>query len=54
MKYTIITTAFNDEKNIIRYLDNVTKQTVKPTEIVIADGGSKDGTVKKSLSSVNL
>lgn len=46
MKYTIITTAFNDEKNIIRYLDNVTKQTVKPTEIVIADGGSKDGTVK--------
>lgn len=45
MKYTIVTTAFNDENNIIRYLDNITKQTLKPTEIVIADGGSKDGTV---------
>lgn len=45
MKYTIVTTAFNDEKNIIRYLDNVTKQTLKPSEIVIVDGGSKDGTV---------
>lgn len=46
MKYTIITTAFNDEKNIIRYLDNVTKQTLEPTEIVISDGGSKDRTVE--------
>lgn len=46
MKYTIVTTAFNDEKNIIHYLDNVTKQTFKPAEIIIADGGSKDDTVK--------
>lgn len=46
MNYTIVTTAFNDEKNIVRYLDNVTKQTLRSAEIIIADGGSKDGTVK--------
>lgn len=46
MDYTIVTTTYNDENNVIYYLDNVTKQTLRPTEIIIADGGSQDKTVE--------
>jgi GT2 family glycosyltransferase len=42
---TIITTSYNDSKNISKYLDNIMNQTALPKEIIIADGGSKDNTV---------
>lgn len=42
---TVITTSFNDAKNIHKYLDNVCSQSVSPTEIIVVDGGSKDNTV---------
>lgn len=45
MDYSIVTTVYNDEKLIIRYLDELCNQTCKPKEIIIADGGSSDNTV---------
>lgn len=53
MDFTMITTTYNDENNVKRYLDNIEKQNVKPTTLVVVDGGSKDNTVKyiKALSS---
>lgn len=47
MNFTVLATSFNDENNIEKYLNNFEKQTVKPTELLIVDGGSKDSTVKK-------
>ena len=44
-EYSIVATSFNDEKTIIDYLKTVSSQSLMPSEIVIADGGSKDNTV---------
>ncbi len=44
-QYSIVATTYNDERVIERYLIEMISQTVKPTEIVIADGGSTDNTV---------
>ncbi len=38
-------TTLNEASNIGRFLDSVERQTALPYEIVICDGGSKDGTV---------
>lgn len=46
MKYSIATTVYNDEDEIIHFLDCLLAQTFLPTEIVIADGGSTDNTVQ--------
>lgn len=45
MKVSVCITVFNEEKSIARLLDSLLKQTSKPNEIVIVDGGSKDKTV---------
>ena len=45
-QYSVVATTYNDEKNIIGYLESICNQSLKPSEIVIADGGSKDNTVK--------
>ena len=42
MNYSVVTTIFNDAKIIRRFLDDIISQTVKPAEIIIADGGSSD------------
>lgn len=42
---SVITTSFNDAKNIIGYLDNICSQSILPNEIIIADGGSTDDTI---------
>lgn len=45
MQTTLIATVLNEADNIFSYLDSLRKQTVKPTEIIIVDAGSTDGTV---------
>lgn len=45
MGYTAVTTVFNNETEIIEYLDNMFSQTLPPDNIIITDGGSKDNTI---------
>lgn len=45
IKYSVVITIFNDEDRIIGLLKNIENQTVKPQEVVIADGGSSDGSL---------
>ena len=45
-KISIICTVFNDQDEIKRLLEDINMQTLLPNEIIIADGGSKDDTVK--------
>lgn len=42
MEFSILVTSFNDEKNFKAFFENIESQTVKPYEVVIADGGSSD------------
>jgi glycosyltransferase involved in cell wall biosynthesis len=44
MKTTFITTVFNEEKTIEKFLDSLYEQSVLPDEISIVDAGSKDKT----------
>lgn len=46
IRYSIVATTYNDEKNIYSLLNDLIKQTLRPSEIVIADGGSTDKTVQ--------
>ncbi len=46
MKISIVITVFNEEKSITGLLNSLQSQTIKPDEIVIVDGGSKDKTVE--------
>lgn len=46
MKISYICTVLNEEKTIASFLESLVRQTLKPDEVVIADGGSKDRTVK--------
>ncbi len=41
---SLITTVLNEKHNLADWLDGVLSQTVLPEEIIIVDGGSKDGT----------
>ncbi|HSR89202.1 MAG TPA: glycosyltransferase [Candidatus Udaeobacter sp.] len=41
---SLITTVLNEKNNLSDWLDSILSQTVLPEEIVIVDGGSKDGT----------
>ena len=47
---SVIVTVFNEAKTINRLLKALAKQTYKPTEIIIVDGGSTDQTWKKLQS----
>lgn len=44
MNVSVVTPALNERQSIEALVDSLLKQTVPPTEIVIADGGSTDGT----------
>lgn len=46
MKVSVCITVFNEEKSISRLITSLLKQSKKPSEIVIVDGGSTDDTVK--------
>ncbi len=41
---SLITTVLNEGNNLADWLDGILSQTVLPEEIIIVDGGSKDGT----------
>jgi glycosyltransferase involved in cell wall biosynthesis len=45
MKISFITTVFNEEENILKLLESLKKQTKRPDEIIICDGGSTDNTL---------
>lgn len=56
-KVSLIATVYNEAQNIDLLLGSVLLQTTKPDEVVIVDGGSKDGTVdtiKQYLKMGNL
>ncbi|MGI9649145.1 MAG: glycosyltransferase [Acidimicrobiia bacterium] len=44
MNVSVVTPALNEEGNIEELIDSLLAQTMLPTEIVVADGGSTDGT----------
>lgn len=46
-QYSLVTTVFNDKEEIISLIKEMEKQTFKPVEFLIADGGSKDGTQER-------
>lgn len=46
MRVSLIFTVLNEEKSVKNLLDSLLKQTRKPDEIVVVDGGSKDRTVE--------
>jgi len=46
MKISVVVPAYNEEKNIVRCLEALKNQTVKPYEIITSDGGSTDKTVE--------
>lgn len=60
MKISFITTVFNEEKTIEKFLHSLIIQTKQPDEIIIVDGDSKDKTfsiisnVKYPISNVKL
>lgn len=43
---SVVCTVFNDQNEIENLLDDINLQEIQPCEIVIADGGSKDNTIK--------
>jgi len=47
MKRALIATLYNEADNVSRWWDCLMRQTVRPDEIVLVDGGSKDGTWEK-------
>lgn len=46
IKVSVVCTVYNDQNEIEKMLDDISNQTLLPNEIVIADGGSKDNTIK--------
>ena len=47
MKISFITTVFNEEKTINKFLDSLISQSKLPTEIIIVDGKSNDETIQR-------
>jgi glycosyltransferase involved in cell wall biosynthesis len=47
MKRALIATLYNEADNVSRWWECLQRQTVRPDEIVLVDGGSKDGTWEK-------
>src|SRR3989344_3302200 len=43
-KVSVVVTVFNEQDNLQLLLDALSRQTLKPFEIIIVDGGSTDNT----------
>lgn len=50
---SLITTVYNEEKTIERFLNSILNQTALPSEFIIVDGGSTDTTVEKIEKFIN-
>ncbi|MDG6906551.1 MAG: DUF2064 domain-containing protein [Nitrososphaerota archaeon] len=50
---SVIIPTLNEEKNINNILDSLDRQTSRDFEIVVVDGGSRDGTVSTAISRAN-
>lgn len=50
IKFTLVSTVFNEADRIENSIDDLNKQTVSPDEIIITDAGSTDGTYEKLLA----
>ena len=46
MKISVVIPTFNEELSIQKTLNSLVAQTLKPCEIIIADGGSTDNTLR--------
>jgi len=47
VKVALISTVFNEGEEVVSWADSLRKQTRKPDEFVIVDGGSTDGTPER-------
>ena len=45
-KVTVIITVLNEESTILELLKSLEKQSLLPTEVIVVDGGSTDGTLE--------
>ena len=45
LKISVIIPILNEEKSLKQLLDSLLKQTLKPDEIIICDGGSSDKSI---------
>jgi glycosyltransferase involved in cell wall biosynthesis len=57
--FTLVTTVFNEIRRLDQTIADLEAQTLKPDEIIIADAGSRDGTLErlerwKKESSINV
>jgi len=46
MNISVCITVFNEQKSVAKLLDSLVLQSIKPSEIIIVDGGSTDSTVE--------
>lgn len=49
MNFTLVSTVFNEAKRINQTIDDLENQVVRPSEIIITDAGSNDGTYELLL-----
>lgn len=59
IRFTLVSTVFNEMKRLENTIADIENQTVKPDEVIITDAGSKDGTYERLLlwaqkSSLNI
>lgn len=46
LQYSIVTTVYNDNEDVIKLIKNIEQQSLLPVEMIVVDGGSKDNTVE--------
>lgn len=50
LKFTLVSTVYNEALRLKQTIDELNKQTLKPSEIIITDAGSTDGTYEILLA----
>ena len=49
MKFSIITASFEPGKKLIQTVENILDQTFDDYEVIIKDGGSRDGSIEEMM-----